>query len=95
MHDTQRKRWLWTGLTGSVIALLCCFTPLLVVLLGAVGLGALTGYLDYVLLPALAVFLGITVYGLSQRPRATVRQCCGEQAGTPAVSDGTGQRVQG
>lgn len=95
MHDTQRKRWLWTGLTGSVIALLCCFTPLLVVLLGAVGLGALTGYLDYVLLPALAVFLGLTVYGLSQRPRATVRQCCGEQAGTPAVSDGTGQRVQG
>ncbi len=95
MHDTQRKRWLWTGLAGSVIALLCCFTPILVVLLGAVGLGALTGYLDYVLLPALAVFLGITVYGLSQRPRATVRQCCGEQAGTPAVSDGTGQRVQG
>ncbi len=95
MHDTQRKRWLWTGLAGSVIAALCCFTPLLVVLLGAVGLGALTGYLDYVLLPALAVFLGITVYGLSQRPRATVRQCCGEQAGTPAVSDGTGQRVQG
>ncbi len=79
MHDTQRKRWLWTGLTGSVIALLCCFTPLLVVLLGAVGLGALTGYLDYVLLPALAVFLGITVYGLSRRPRATGRQCCGEQ----------------
>jgi mercuric ion transport protein len=95
MHDTQRKRWLWTGLTGSVIALLCCFTPLLVVLLGAVGLGALTGYLDYVLLPALAVFLGITVYGLARRPRATVRQCCGEQAGTPAVSDGTAGRVQG
>ncbi len=95
MHDKQRKRWLWTGLTGSVIALLCCFTPLLVVLLGAVGLGALTGYLDYVLVPALAVFLGLTVYGLSQRPRATGRQCCGEQAGTPAVSDGTGQRVQG
>jgi hypothetical protein len=33
---------------------LCCFTPILVILLGVVGLSALTWYLDYVLLPALA-----------------------------------------
>ena len=31
-------------------------------LLGVIGLGAITGYLDYVLLPALAVFLGLAVY---------------------------------
>jgi mercuric ion transport protein len=48
---------------GSVIAAICCFTPILVVLFGAVGPGAITGYLDYVLLPALAVFLGLTAYG--------------------------------
>ena len=41
------------GIIGTVLAALCCFTPILVVLLGAVGLAALTGYLDYVLFPAL------------------------------------------
>lgn len=45
---------------GTVLVALCCFTPILVILLGAV----LTGYLDYVLLPALAVFIGLTVYAL-------------------------------
>ncbi len=40
------------------------FTPILVILLGTVGLAALTGYLDYVLLPALALFIGLTVYAL-------------------------------
>ncbi len=49
---------------GTVLVALCCFTPILVILLGTVGLAALTGYLDYVLLPALAVFIGLTVYAL-------------------------------
>lgn len=53
-----------TGIIGTVIAALCCFTPVLVVLLGVMGLSALTGYLDYVLLPALAFFAGLTGYAL-------------------------------
>jgi len=32
-----------TGIVGTVIAALCCFTPALVVLLGAVGLSAWLG----------------------------------------------------
>ena len=52
------------GLVGSVIAALCCFTPLLVVLLGAVGLSAAIGWLDYVLLPALFIFVALTIYAL-------------------------------
>jgi len=32
---------LWTGITGAVLAVLCCATPLLVILLGAVGLSAM------------------------------------------------------
>lgn len=56
-----------TGVAGSVVVALCCFTPVLVVLLGAVGLSAWLGWLDYVLFPVLAVFLGITVYGLWRR----------------------------
>jgi mercuric ion transport protein len=63
-----------TGLAGSVIAALCCFTPALVILLGAVGLSAWLGWIDYVLLPALVVFLVLTTYGLWRRQRAAA--CC-------------------
>lgn len=58
------------GIIGTVIAALCCFTPLLVVLLGVVGLSAWLGWLDYVLFPALAVFIGITVYALIRRTKS-------------------------
>ena len=51
------------GLIGTVIAAICCFTPFLVILLGAVG------WLDIVLLPALAIFLVITGYALWKRSR--------------------------
>ena len=61
------KALLTTGIVGTIVAALCCFTPLLVVLLGAVGLSAVVGYLDVVLLPALALFVGITVYALWRR----------------------------
>lgn len=54
------KTVLRTGVVGSVVAALCCFTPLVVV----VGLSAALAWLDYVLFPALAVFLGMTGYGL-------------------------------
>ena len=50
----KKGKLLWVGNIGSAIAALCCFTPVLVVLLGIVGLSAAVGYLDYVLLPALA-----------------------------------------
>lgn len=65
------KRLLATGLIGTVIAALCCFTPVLVVLLGAVGLSAVLGWIDYVLLPALAFFVGLTAYALWRRSRHT------------------------
>lgn len=60
---------LLTGVVGSVVAALCCFTPVLVVLLGAVGLSALLGVLDLVLLPALGVFVALTLYALWRRDR--------------------------
>jgi mercuric ion transport protein len=55
------------GVIGTVITALCCFTPVLVVLAGVVGLSALVGYLDYVLLPALVFFVGLTVYAVWRR----------------------------
>ena len=65
----MKDRLLQIGIIGSIIAALCCFTPVLVILLGTVGLSSLTGYLDVVLLPALAIFLAITGYALWKRSR--------------------------
>ncbi len=65
----MKDKLLATGIVGTVIAALCCFTPLLVVQLGAVGLSAALGWLDFVLLPALAGFAGLTVYALARRRR--------------------------
>ena len=56
-----------TGLIGSIIAALCCLTPVLTVLLGALGLGWLVGYLDYILLPVIVIFLGLVGYALWRR----------------------------
>ena len=66
----DNNRLLKTGIIGSVIAALCCFTPVLVLLLGVMGLSAALGWLDFVLLPALAIFLAITGYALWKRSRA-------------------------
>ena len=59
-----------TGIAGTAIAAICCFTPALVVLAGAAGLSAWLGGLDYVVLPAMALFLGLTAFGLWRRQRA-------------------------
>ncbi len=66
----SRDRMLKTGVTGSVVVALCCFTPLLVVLFGAVGLSAALAWADFVLFPMLAVFLGMTGLALARRGRA-------------------------
>lgn len=63
------KGILTTGIIGVIIAALCCFTPILVILLGVVGLSAIVGYLDYVLLPALGFFVLLTIYALWRRQR--------------------------
>ena len=67
----MNDRLLKMGIIGTVIAALCCFTPVLAVLLGVVGLSAVVGYLDYVLFPALAAFVLITIYALIRRARKT------------------------
>ncbi|MGV6820387.1 MAG: mercury resistance system transport protein MerF [Parvularcula sp.] len=57
------------GIIGTIVAALCCFTPVLVVLLSAVGLAAFTGYLDYVLFPVLGFFVLLTIYAVWRRNR--------------------------
>ena len=60
----MNKPLLKTGVIGSIIAALCCFTPILVILFAALGLSALVGYLDYVLFPVLGLFLVVIVVAL-------------------------------
>jgi mercuric ion transport protein len=64
------KNLLRFGITGTVVTALCCFTPVLVVLFSALGISALTGMLDLVLLPALAIFVGITGFALWKQKQA-------------------------
>ena len=60
----QGNKFCWYGGIGAVITALCCFTPLLVIGLTLGGAAAIIGYLDYILLPLLAFFVGLTGYGL-------------------------------
>jgi mercuric ion transport protein len=63
------KALLCTGVAGSIVAAVCCFTPALALLLGAIGLSAWLAWLDYVLLPALVFFLGLTGFALIRMQR--------------------------
>jgi mercuric ion transport protein len=69
MTPQDGSRLIRTGVIGSVIALICCLTPVLIVLLTFLGVTAVIGYLDFILLPALTIFLGLTVYGWRLRSR--------------------------
>jgi len=61
------NRLLHIGLVGSVVTAICCFTPALVFLLGALGVSAAIAWLDLVLLPMLAGFTALTAYALFRR----------------------------
>ena len=66
----DNRRLLRIGIIGSVITAVCCFTTVLVSLLVVVGLSAALGWLDYVLFPALFIFIGITIYAVHRRRKA-------------------------
>jgi mercuric ion transport protein len=58
------------GMAGTVVMAVCCFTPALVLLLGAIGLSAWLAWLDYVLLPGLVFFVGLTAFAFYRMRRA-------------------------
>ena len=64
------NKLLTTGLIGTAISAFCCFTPVLIIFLGTVGLSEIIGYLDYVLLPALGIFVLIVIYAFWKRSTA-------------------------
>lgn len=69
MQKQASKKLLKIGIIGSILAAICCFTPILVILLAAVGLSPFVAYLDYVLLPSLFLFIGMTFYALLKKSR--------------------------
>lgn len=69
MSERRERRQTAIGLVGALVAGLCCVTPVLVVLFGALGLSAALGWIDYVLIPALAFFIALTVRATRARHR--------------------------
>ena len=59
------KKLMSIGIGGTLLAAACCFTPLLPITLGALGLTGLLSvlYSDAVLLPAMGIFILIAGYG--------------------------------
>ncbi|MCC4298526.1 mercury resistance system transport protein MerF [Aurantimonas coralicida] len=85
LDRAQANRLLKSGLGGALFAALCCFTPLLVVVLAGAGLSAVTGWLDYALFPLLFVSFAVVAQALWLRaarpgppPRSGPRssRCC-------------------
>jgi len=73
------------GLGGGVLAGVCCVTPILTVALGAVGLSALAGKADFVLIPVLLASVGLIGLGIYRRNRSVAAtDCC-------KVDDSTGK----
>jgi len=70
----KNKTTLYGGIGAGIMAI-CCFTPVLVIVLTAIGLAGIIGYLDFILLPLLAFFLVLTAYGVYQ---AKADQKCNE-----------------
>lgn len=63
----MRKQWVKIGAIGTVISAICCFTPLLVVALSALGMSIFIGYLDIVLFPAMGLFITLLLIGLIKK----------------------------
>ncbi|HKW95597.1 MAG TPA: mercury resistance system transport protein MerF [Methylomirabilota bacterium] len=74
------------GVAGVTLAAICCATPVLALLLGALGLSAWLAWSDYVVLPALLAFLAIAVFGLIRWRQSGSPGCC--DAPTSAAKKG-------
>ena len=66
----QNTKLLGTGLAGALLSMLCCFTPVLVIMLSAVGLTAFVAKLDYVLIPVFVASIALVVFALVRRRRS-------------------------
>ncbi len=63
-----------TGLVGGAVAAICCATPFLAIVLGALGLSAWAAKADYVLIPVLLGSVALVGIGLYRRQASAT--CC-------------------
>jgi mercuric ion transport protein len=63
------NRLLVTGFVGFVVSMLGCLTPVLVLMLAAIGISGSMGWLHYVLLVAMAIFAALIVYAVINNKR--------------------------
>ncbi|WP_299727552.1 mercury resistance system transport protein MerF [uncultured Tateyamaria sp.] len=66
----DNRKLLRIGAIGTVVTALCCFTPLLVIVLSAIGLAGVIAYLDLVLLPLLGLFVLVLITALIRKVRS-------------------------
>ena len=76
---------LTVGVIGAVVAVICS-TPAPRVLLGALGLSHLLSVLDYVLLPALLIFVGLIIYGVIRKSWALAKRASRDDGAPVAVT---------
>lgn len=67
MQKERPNKLFITGIVGLIVTAVCCVTPVLVVLFGVLGLSAMVGYLDTVLLPLLFCFFFLTGYAVMKK----------------------------
>lgn len=63
MNFINLNKYTKAGFWTSIVAALCCFTPLLMWGLAFAGFAAYISYIDFVVLPILFAGLGVFVYG--------------------------------
>ncbi len=66
----QNTKLLGTGVAGALLSMLCCFTPVLVIMLSALGLTAFVAKLDYVLVPVFIASIALVIFALVRRRRS-------------------------
>jgi mercuric ion transport protein len=66
----QNTKLIGMGAAGAALAMLCCATPVLAVLLAALGLTAFVAKLDYVLVPVLVASIALVIFALVRRRRS-------------------------
>jgi mercuric ion transport protein len=74
----QNTKLIGIGAVGAVLSLLCCVTPVLAVLLGALGLTAFVAKFDYVLVPVFVASVALITFALVRR-----RRSCGAKTPEP------------
>jgi mercuric ion transport protein len=65
----QNTKLIGAGVGGALLSMLCCFTPVLVLLLSALGLTAFVAKLDYVLIPVFAASIALVIFAFVRRRR--------------------------